>query len=301
MAMTFFYALIFTWECRPLRQATKLRRRCSLGTRCRCLWHIHDDGDMGRRRVHQRHGRVGRSRRIGMDAGSLGVRREPHHRRLRLRQTGAAPATPPPCSIRWRIDSEHGWRACSTCQQLLGELFWTASILTALGTTFALILDIHFGAAIVVGAVVGITYTSIGGLGRSPRRTSCNSGSSCSGSPPRCSSSSPTTASPASSRGIARQWARRRSFPQPAWGNRYYKWWDTALLLIFGGIPWHVYFQRVLASKDEATAKRLSIGAGVLCSSPPCRRWSPAWFHDRLASRRGRRPRGCVGRRVRMC
>jgi high affinity choline transporter 7 len=36
-------------------------------------------------------------------------------------------------------------------------------------------------------------------------------------------------------------------------------------LLIFGGIPWQVYFQRVLAAKDEQTAVRLSIIAGLVC------------------------------------
>ena len=36
-------------------------------------------------------------------------------------------------------------------------------------------------------------------------------------------------------------------------------------LLMFGGIPWQVYFQRVLSSKDETTAVRLSIIAGFIC------------------------------------
>jgi high affinity choline transporter 7 len=34
---------------------------------------------------------------------------------------------------------------------------------------------------------------------------------------------------------------------------------------MFGGIPWQVYIQRVLASKDERTARQLSIMAGVIC------------------------------------
>ena len=38
-----------------------------------------------------------------------------------------------------------------------------------------------------------------------------------------------------------------------------------ACLLVFGGIPWQVYFQRVLACPDERTARRLSIGSGALC------------------------------------
>jgi len=50
----------------------------------------------------------------------------------------------------------------------------------------------------------------------------------------------------------------------PAWGAAYWQWWDFALVLVFGGIPWQVYFQRVLAAEDETKARWLSIGAGGL-------------------------------------
>eukprot|EP00095_Tigriopus_kingsejongensis_P010508 snap_masked-scaffold5340_size4734-processed-gene-0.1 protein:Tk10508 transcript:snap_masked-scaffold5340_size4734-processed-gene-0.1-mRNA-1 annotation:"multispecies: sodium:solute symporter" len=52
---------------------------------------------------------------------------------------------------------------------------------------------------------------------------------------------------------------------QPEWGPSYFQWWDFALLLVLGGIPWHVYFQRVLSSKSPQAARWLSIGAGGLC------------------------------------
>ncbi|VDM76985.1 unnamed protein product [Strongylus vulgaris] len=42
-------------------------------------------------------------------------------------------------------------------------------------------------------------------------------------------------------------------------------WIDCMLLLIFGGIPWQVYFQRVLSSKTSSGAQRLSFVAGVGC------------------------------------
>jgi high affinity choline transporter 7 len=48
-------------------------------------------------------------------------------------------------------------------------------------------------------------------------------------------------------------------------GNYYYNWWDYALLLVFGGIAWQVYFQRVLSAKTATIAVRLSIVAGVVC------------------------------------
>ena len=44
-------------------------------------------------------------------------------------------------------------------------------------------------------------------------------------------------------------------------------WWDSFLLLVFGGIPWGVYFQRVLSMKSAKSAKILSIYAGIICFS----------------------------------
>src|SRR5699024_5012866 len=48
-------------------------------------------------------------------------------------------------------------------------------------------------------------------------------------------------------------------------GDYYYNWWDSAFLLIFGGIPWQVYFQRVLSAKNEDAAVKLSFYAGIIC------------------------------------
>ena len=42
-------------------------------------------------------------------------------------------------------------------------------------------------------------------------------------------------------------------------------WMDSMLLLIFGGIPWQVYFQRVLSSRTSSGAQKLSFIAGVGC------------------------------------
>jgi len=37
------------------------------------------------------------------------------------------------------------------------------------------------------------------------------------------------------------------------------------LILIFGGIPWQVYFQRVLSAKSEKSAMYLSYVAAIGC------------------------------------
>jgi high affinity choline transporter 7 len=42
-------------------------------------------------------------------------------------------------------------------------------------------------------------------------------------------------------------------------------WADNMFLLIFGGIPWQVYFQRVLSSRTSDGAQKLSFVAGVGC------------------------------------
>ena len=42
-------------------------------------------------------------------------------------------------------------------------------------------------------------------------------------------------------------------------------WLDSALLLMLGGIPWGVYFQRVLSSKSPSNAKKVSLYAALGC------------------------------------
>jgi high affinity choline transporter 7 len=41
-------------------------------------------------------------------------------------------------------------------------------------------------------------------------------------------------------------------------------WWDVSLMLVFGGIPWNCYFQRVLSCRTPRDARRQSVLAGVL-------------------------------------
>jgi high affinity choline transporter 7 len=56
--------------------------------------------------------------------------------------------------------------------------------------------------------------------------------------------------------------------PASAWGGNNpwaWQWTDSGLLLIFGGIPWQVYFQRVLASRNPKNAVQLSVASGFAC------------------------------------
>lgn len=151
---------------------------------------------------------------------------------------------------------------------LSGEIFWTAAILTALGTTFATVLGLETNTSILLSAFIAITYTALGGLWAValtdvvqllflliglaivvPNVLGTVGGLDV------------AWATYQEQKGVAASFLPSRE----ALGSYYWNWWDYALLLIFGGIPWQVYFQRVLASKDEQTAVRLSIFAGFMC------------------------------------
>ncbi|MCB0686155.1 MAG: sodium:solute symporter family protein [Saprospiraceae bacterium] len=151
---------------------------------------------------------------------------------------------------------------------LLGDIFWTSAILVALGTTFGTILGLDLSTSIILSGLIVILYTAWGGLwsvavtdviqllilfaglllvvhlalGGWENFTV-----------------------------VLQKYKAKfgdRSLPWPSrgvLGASKAIWWDSALLLIFGGIPWQVYFQRVLASKDARVAVRLSLIAGIVC------------------------------------
>ncbi|MEE9372400.1 MAG: sodium:solute symporter family protein [Saprospiraceae bacterium] len=151
---------------------------------------------------------------------------------------------------------------------LSGEIFWSAAILTALGTTFGIILGIDLQAAIVISAFIAIAYTAIGGLWAVaitdmlqlvllfvglilvlPFAVDHLGGFNNTWILYKEKMGALATLLPSKS----------------ALGDYYWQWWDYALLLMFGGIPWQVYFQRVLSAKDGNTAVKLSLIAGFVC------------------------------------
>ena len=151
---------------------------------------------------------------------------------------------------------------------LTGELLWTAAILTALGATFSTVLNIDLTPAILLSATIAVAYTALGGLWAValtdvvqllilfiglalivPLALEFTDGFSA------------TYAAYQDKFGAAASLLPSRE----ALPDSYWTWWDYALLLIFGGIPWQVYFQRVLSARDENTAVWLSLVAGVVC------------------------------------
>lgn len=151
---------------------------------------------------------------------------------------------------------------------LLGEIFWSAAILTALGATFATILGLDIQTAIIVSSAIAITYTAIGGLWAVALTDVVQLGLLFIGL---------IIVLPFAFESVGgwnQAWDAYQtkmgslaSFlpSKEALGDYYLNWWDYALLLVFGGIPWQVYFQRVLSSKNPQTAMRLSILAGFVC------------------------------------
>ncbi|MEZ5039233.1 MAG: sodium:solute symporter family protein [Saprospiraceae bacterium] len=151
---------------------------------------------------------------------------------------------------------------------LSGEIFWTAAILTALGSTFGTVLGLEIAPAIVLSALIAIAYTALGGLWAValtdlvqmiilliglflvvPYALEAVGGWDLAWSIYQ------------EKKGVSANFLPSKE----ALGSYYWNWWDYALLLVFGGIPWQVYFQRVLSAKDEKTAVRLSLLAGIVC------------------------------------
>ncbi len=143
---------------------------------------------------------------------------------------------------------------------LTGELFWTAAVLLALGTTFGILLNIDVTWSIVLAATIVMAYTTVGGLWAVALTDVAQLAILVGG----LWLVVPFAAAAAG--GLPAAWQTYNgAFAGAATSVNWWAWGDTALLLVLGGIPWHVYFQRVLACRDEATARRLSVLAGLCC------------------------------------
>merc|ERR1712088_1062105 len=56
------------------------------------------------------------------------------------------------------------WGALQAIPSAVSEIFWSASILGALGSTLQVILNLDINISIIVSAVIAVMYTLIGGL-----------------------------------------------------------------------------------------------------------------------------------------
>ncbi|XP_077520318.1 high-affinity choline transporter 1-like [Amblyomma americanum] len=141
---------------------------------------------------------------------------------------------------------------------LCGEVFWSAAILAALGATVEVIVDLGRRDSVIASACIALFYTFTGGL-YSVAYTDvvqlvaiffglwlCLPFAMFHGAV-----------------GVV-------SYPTNDFiGTVEWKdfgiYWDAMLLLMMGGIPWQVYFQRVLSSRTAEGAELLSYMAALGC------------------------------------
>ncbi len=161
------------------------------------------------------------------------------------------------------LESRYGKKTAAVLMipAVLAETFWSAAILVALGSTFGTVIGIPLTPSIIASASVAIAYTVFGGL-RAVAYTDVIQlfliliglglavpfAIDAAGGMPALTAAAQTDGS---------LWLGSTG----EWLN----YGDWMILLMLGGIPWNVYFQRVLSSPDENTAARTSMMAGVLC------------------------------------
>lgn len=171
------------------------------------------------------------------------------------------------------LDERFGsrWAAVLFLPALAGELFWSAELLVALGATFGVLLDLPIGSAILLSAVVTTAYTTVGGMWSVAYTDVLQLGLVALG----LAAALPYVLGGAG--GLAHVWhAYVTARPDAAslvpplatstlWpAGAAFAWWDTAVMLVLGGIPWNSYFQRVLSCRSPQDAASHSYLAGVL-------------------------------------
>ena len=152
------------------------------------------------------------------------------------------------------------WAAVLFIPALAGELFWSAELLVAIGSTFGAILGMHLTSAILLSAVVTTAYTVLGGMWSVAYTDIFQLALVAIG----LAIALPFVISGAG--GLPHVWMTYLQ-ARPDGGGlvpSVVGWWDTSAMLIFGGIPWNCYFQRVLSCRTPDDASRQSVLSGAL-------------------------------------
>ncbi|KAL5235312.1 hypothetical protein ACI65C_002722 [Semiaphis heraclei] len=140
---------------------------------------------------------------------------------------------------------------------LCGEVFWSAGILSALGATLSVIIELDQATSVILSCCIAVFYTIFGGLASVAYTDVIQLFAIFIGL----------------WLSVPFAWYNKKvDFNQPGLdligeiqGKDFLSYVDYALLLVFGGIPWQVYFQRVLSSKSAAQAQILSFVAAFGC------------------------------------
>src|SRR5581483_10398346 len=153
------------------------------------------------------------------------------------------------------------WAAVLFLPAMLAEVFWSAELLVAIGSSFDVILGIRLTSAILLAALVVTIYTMLGGLWSVAYTDAFQLAIVAIGL---------AIALPfvlGSTGGLAATVAaypKSKAIVEPFQAR---EWWDVALMLILGGIPWNCYFQRVLSCRTPRDAKLMSIRSGLLTTA----------------------------------
>ncbi|KAI9584319.1 high-affinity choline transporter 1 [Glossina fuscipes] len=148
---------------------------------------------------------------------------------------------------------------------LCGEVFWAAGILAALGATLSVIIDMDHRTSVILSSCIAIFYTLFGGL-YSVAYTDVIQLFCIFIGLWMCIPFAWTNEHVKSLSSMEVDWIGE---VEP---NQRWFYIDYGLLLVFGGIPWQVYFQRVLSSKTAGRAQLLSYVAAfgcILMAIPP--------------------------------
>ncbi|BFF92803.1 high-affinity choline transporter 1 [Drosophila madeirensis] len=141
---------------------------------------------------------------------------------------------------------------------LCGEVFWAAGILAALGATLSVIIDMDHRTSVILSSCIAIFYTLFGGL-YSVAYTDVIQLFCIFIGLWMCIPFAWTNEHVGSLSDLEVDWI---GHVEP---KKHWLYIDYGLLLVFGGIPWQVYFQRVLSSKTAGRAQLLSYVAAAGC------------------------------------
>ncbi|XP_019881961.1 high-affinity choline transporter 1 [Aethina tumida] len=141
---------------------------------------------------------------------------------------------------------------------LCGEVFWAAGILAALGATLSVIIDMDHRTSVIFSACIAVFYTLFGGL-YSVAYTDVIQLFCIFIGLWMCIPFAWTSEHVTSLSSMDVDWIGEVK------SEELWFYIDYGLLLVFGGIPWQVYFQRVLSSKSAGRAQVLSYVAAIGC------------------------------------
>lgn len=163
------------------------------------------------------------------------------------------------------------WAAVLFLPAMFAEVFWSAELLVAIGSSFGVILGMKLVTAILLSAIVVTAYTMLGGMWSVAYTDAFQLFLVALGLLVALPFALDAVG------GFEAAWATyhaarpgRGLLPPLQSDGAFWTtasitgWWDLSLMLVFGGIPWNCYFQRVLSCQTPARAQQHSILAGLL-------------------------------------